>query len=134
MGGKVWVDSTEGKGSCFGFRVTLDLDEQSAVDPPRLPDGLKRVLIVEDHELMREILEKQLSQLGLQVTACQSGAEALERAGDGFDLVVSDHNMPAMDGLELADSLRCEKGIDTPFLLLSSNPGYAQNDPAFVHV
>ncbi|MGR3562492.1 MAG: response regulator [Heliomarina sp.] len=134
MGGKVWVDSTEGKGSCFGFQVTLDLDEETAVDPPRLPDCLKRVLIVEDHELMREILEKQLSQLGLQVTACQSGAEALEQAGDGFDLVVSDHNMPGMDGLELADSLRCEKEIHTPFLLLSSNPGYAQNDPAFVHV
>ena len=134
MGGKVWVDSEEGKGSCFGFRVSLDRAEAEVQPLPRLPDHLRHALIVDDQPVNRAILEKQMAQLGVSVTSCASGAEALAAMTSEIDLILSDHNMPGMDGLELAEALR-DAGWDAPpFLLLSSNPSFAQSDPACVHI
>ena len=49
------------------------------------------------------------------------------------DLVLTDHNMPEMDGLELAEALR-QRGNETPIILLSSNPGFAEKDPSRRHL
>ncbi len=134
MGGTVWVESEEGKGSCFGFRVTLPVAEGPQLAPPRLPESLRHALVVDNLCINREILEKQLQQLGIRVTCCASGADALAAMDASIDLVVSDHNMPDMDGLELVVELRQAGWPDVPFLLLSANPGAAQNDPAFRYV
>ncbi|UWQ91770.1 response regulator [Rhodobacteraceae bacterium M382] len=130
MGGAVWVESEAGKGSCFGFRIPLPMAEGPEPGPPVLPEELRHVLIVDDLTVNREILEKQMAQLGVQTTSCSSGADALALMHDGIDLVLSDHNMPDMDGLELVEALRKGEWSDVPFLLLSSNPSFAQNDPA----
>jgi len=53
---------------------------------------------------------------------------------DRVDLVLSDHNMPGMDGLELAETLCSKEWDSVPILLLSSNPRYVQNDPARAHL
>lgn len=98
--------------------------------PPVLPEQLKHVLIVDDLTVNREILEKQMAQLGVRTTSCSSGADALSLLSPEIDLVLSDHNMPDMDGLELVEAMRRGDWKDTPFLLLSSNPSYAQNDPS----
>ena len=129
MGGAVWVDSEEGKGSVFGFKVTMPRAEGPEPDLPVLPKDLKQVLVVADQAMNRAILEKQMGQFGLEVTLCTSGAEALEIMRDDINLVLTDHNMPDMDGLELAEALRTGKWPDVSVLLLSSNPGYVQNDP-----
>lgn len=128
MEGDIWVDSEEGIGSSFGFHIDLGV-ESEAVPPPLVLDGVKRIMVVDDLEANRIILEKQLRQLGLEVTCCVSASEALERLPDGFDLVLTDHNMPEMDGPELAQAIRDRK-FETPIILLSSNPGFARNDPA----
>lgn len=133
MGGEIWVESEQGKGSTFGFSISLPVAERGEPEAPHLASGLRRALIVEPQAASRNILERQLGQLGMEVLSCQSGAEALAQAGSGIDLVVSDHNMPDMDGLELAEALR-EAGYGMPFLLLSQNTGYAEQDPARVHV
>ncbi|MBE1285159.1 MAG: response regulator [Rhodobacteraceae bacterium] len=130
MNGSVWVESEQGKGSCFGFRISLPVSGEVEVEPPVLPDGLKHVLIVDDLQVNREILEKQMAQLGVKTTSCSSGADALNLLGDEIDLVLSDHNMPDMDGLELVEAIRQTEWGKVPFILLSSNPSYAQNDPA----
>jgi len=130
MGGAVWVDSEVGKGSCFGFRIPLPMADGPEPGPPVLPEQLKHVLIVDDLTVNREILEKQMAQLGVRTTSCSSGADALSLLSPEIDLVLSDHNMPDMDGLELVEAMRKGEWKDTPFLLLSSNPSYAQNDPA----
>lgn len=132
MGGDVWVESEAGKGSCFGFRVRLPVSGGEAT-APCLPETLRHVLVVDDQPINRQILERQMQQLGIRVTCCASGAEALAGISDSIDLVLSDHNMPGMDGLELAEALHRDRP-DLPVLLLSSNPGSTQSDPAFGHI
>jgi len=125
MGGEVWVDSEVGKGSCFGFRVTLPVAEEAA--PPVGPLSIRRMLIVDDQFINRIILERQLVPCGIEVALCRSGAEALAhltRDAD-YDVILTDHNMPEMDGLTFARHLRVE-GLTMPIILLSSNPAHAR--------
>ncbi|MEP3329981.1 response regulator [Sedimentitalea sp.] len=134
MNGEIWVESEAGKGSCFGFRIAMDRAGASEDGPPMLPGNLVHVLLVDDHEINRAVLEKQMSQLGLKVTCCASGGEAMKHMSAHIDLVVSDHTMPGMDGLELVEAIRAGGWSDVPFLLLSSSASFAQSDPSFRHV
>ncbi|TMV06889.1 response regulator [Ruegeria sediminis] len=129
MGGTVWADSEEGRGSCFGFRVTLPIAEGPQPVPPVLEGRLRHVMVVDDLAVNCAILDKQLRRLGARVTACRSGAEALGRADGSVDLVLCDHHLPDMDGPELAQALR-QRGLQVPFVLLSSSPGALHADPA----
>jgi signal transduction histidine kinase/DNA-binding response OmpR family regulator len=132
MQGEVWVDSELGKGSCFGFRLCLPVAEDA--EEIRLPILVKRLLVVDDQFINRTILERQLVPCGINVTLCRSGAEALlamETAS--FDAIITDHEMPAMDGLVLAAHIRA-KGCATPILLLSSNPANAREMPGAEHL
>jgi len=125
MGGAVWVDSEAGKGSSFGFRVTLPVAE--GVEPMRRPVTLRRALVVDDQFINRTILERQLAPCGIEVTLCRSGAEALAAlaADPGHDVLLTDHAMPEMDGLALAAKVRAA-GHRLPVVLLSSNPAAAK--------
>ncbi len=129
MNGEIWVDSEEGVGSSFGFQIPLKIDAAKPYITPELPSNIRRVVIADDMEEHRHILEKQVRQIGVEVIACVDGLEAL-KAAKSADLVIADHHMPNMDGLELAEALR-EEFCDVPILLLSENPGLAANDPAF---
>ena len=125
MGGSVWVDSQLGEGSCFGFRVTLARAEpKDEIDRPSAPITLRAALVVDDLLVNRVILERQLETYGLEVTLCRTGGEALKVLDDGasFDLVLTDHHMPDVDGLELTRRLRA-RGNETPILLLTSDSG-----------
>lgn len=121
MGGAVWVDSELGEGACFGFRVTLPVAEDAG--PAMLPVAVRRVLAVDDQFINRTILERQLTPCGIDVTLCRSGAEVMERLGvdSGYDVVLSDHAMPEMDGTQLLQNIRAA-GHTLPVILLSSNP------------
>ena len=133
MGGEVWVDSDLGRGSSFGFRVTLPVAEDATA--PRLPINLRRMLVVDDQFINRTILERQLVPCGISVTLCRSGADALAvLAQDGdFDVVLTDHDMPEMDGLVLADRIRAA-GFAMPIVLLSSNPAAARDGAGAAHL
>ena len=133
MGGTIWVTSEEGVGSCFGFSV--DMAPTGALRPGHhaLPEGLRCIMIVDDIAINRTILERQLEQLGIGVISCASGAQALAQLDGSVDLILTDHNMPEMDGLELAEAVRAT-GSTIPILLMSSNPRLAEKDPARVHL
>ena len=133
MGGTIWVTSEEGVGSCFGFKLDMAAASDLHPDHHSLPAGLRRIMIVDDVAINRTILERQLEQLGLGVISCASGQEALARLDENIDLILTDHNMPEMNGIELAKAVR-GTGNTVPILLLSSNPGLAENDPARVHL
>jgi len=132
MEGDMWVTSEDGIGSCFGFRIPLSLSDKALPEHPPVPEGLRRVLVVDDIEANRTILRRQLEQMGLGVVCCSSGTEALRNL-DEIDLILTDHNMPEMDGLELAEEIR-KAGVETPILLLSSNPSFASSDPGAAHL
>ncbi|WP_299618433.1 response regulator [uncultured Tateyamaria sp.] len=132
MEGEIWVTSEEGMGSCFGFRIPLEMTDAKLPEQPPVPDGLRRVLVVDDVAANRTILQRQLEQMGLGVVCCASGPEALQHLTD-IDLILTDHNMPDMDGLEFADAVRAT-GNETPILLLSSNPSVAAGDPGAQHL
>jgi len=122
MGGDVWVESEPDRGSCFGFRLRLAAAEDLG-DAPARACTLRHALVVDDQLINRTILERQLTAQGIGVTPCHGGPEALRLLDRGCpaDVVVTDHEMPAMDGIELAEALR-DRGWDGPILLLSSNP------------
>ena len=88
-----------------------------------------RALVVDKHPVNRSILSKQLGILGIDVITCSSGAAALAQLELAPDLVLTDHYMPDMNGLELAEAIRAASHR-MPILLLSSNPNHAKGDPA----
>jgi two-component system chemotaxis response regulator CheY len=87
-----------------------------------------RVLIVDDSAVMRKIVERSLRQAGLemeQVHGASNGSEALAIAKThGLDLILSDINMPTMNGLEFVRELRCIEGAQQiPVVMITTEAG-----------
>jgi Signal transduction histidine kinase len=117
MDGQVSVESELGKGSTFHVDIPLALASSAAASRPEsapeaepavLP-GLEdlRVLAVDDNAVNLLVLDQMLSAFGAMVVKAASGAEGLELlAGQSFDLVLMDIQMPGMSGLEALQRLR----------------------------
>ncbi len=133
MGGEIWVTSEEGTGSRFSFRVDLPLEEEATIVDHSISPSLRHVMVVDDFEPNRTILQHQLEKLGLKATACPDAATALALLDKTVDLVLTDHLMPGTDGFELAETARAA-GHKMPIFVLSSNPGSAHDHPARHHV
>jgi CheY-like chemotaxis protein len=80
-----------------------------------------RILLAEDDDELRAVLQSILEALDLEVNAVTSGFGLLDRlaAGGPFDLVVSDVRMPGMSGLQVALALR-NAGFDMPLIIMSA--------------
>ena len=128
MGGAMWVESAGlGKGATFHFT----LQAQAAALPtggtrrsfigeqPALAH--KRILVVDDSATNRRILAMQMAKWGLVPRDTASPFEALQwlRAGESFDLVITDMHMPEMDGLALAREIR-QLQLNMPLVLFTS--------------
>jgi len=90
-----------------------------------------KVLIVDDSSVMRKIVERSLRQAGLdlgEVLEASNGAEGLVEVQKGaWDLILSDINMPAMDGLEFLKNLsglECAKGV--PVVMITTEGSEAR--------
>ena len=83
----------------------------------------KRILVIEDEQLITKTLKKLLTKAGYAVTIAQSGQEAIEiiKAND-FDLIITDLKMPGMSGFELSAYVRNRNKFNkhTPILLLTT--------------
>lgn len=95
----------------------MTLNAQTAYD-----DHGARVLIVEDHPMIAELLETRLRIEGLQPTKCLGGREALQVLSDlEFDLVILDIMMPEVDGYQVLDFLRNQdRTRHLPIILLTA--------------
>ena len=129
MKGRMWVESKVAKGSTFHFAAVFSLQKDVSIKPPTEPATLHglRVLVVDDNDTNRLILEEMLNNWGMKPTTVDSGQRALVEmdravnAGKPFQLALLDGMMPQMDGFVLAEQIRQNPGLsDTPLIMLSS--------------
>ncbi len=130
MDGEIWLDTEVGVGSCFGFRVPLLPVDAPSGRPEGLPKGLRRALIVNRNPETQAILSKQLSFLGLSIIPCACGQDAMDRMNNTVDLIVTDQDLPDMDGLQMLGDLRNAGWTETPAFLLVSEPFMQQEGSA----
>ncbi len=127
MGGRMWLKSKAGAGSAFQFNLRLPVvtGQDITVVEYGYPDFNNiLVLVVDDNATNRFILQKSLSAWGMKVWEAANGYEAVELLNNGqisFNLAILDHQMPEMDGMELARIIRKELNHpDLKIVILSS--------------
>jgi len=136
MGGRISVESEPGRGSTFRF--TVRIQRAKVLTPPMVRlaelEGT-RVLIVDDNDTNRRILDENVRDWGMKPILAEGFAPALSAlrtardAGDPFPLVLLDLQMPGRDGFSLADEVRRDPALArTRIVLLASSIGPAEVD------
>jgi two-component system, sensor histidine kinase and response regulator len=130
MGGNIAVDSEIGRGSKFHFTARFQrCDERPApVEQRAVIVGGTRVLVVDDHATNLRIFREMLTAWGMVPVTADCAAEALrllrqgQAAGRPFRVLLSDVNMPDMDGFQLAEAVRQDDAIaDIVIMMLTSS-------------
>ncbi|GAA4347787.1 hypothetical protein GCM10023185_03090 [Hymenobacter saemangeumensis] len=133
MGGTLSVQSEPGKGSTFSFRTTLPratAEQRRAALAPKAALNTstlrgRRVLLVEDNAVNREVVHMLLSNYGMVIDEADSGHQALELFGQHrYDVVLMDIQMPGMNGMEATALIRQHADATraaTPVLALTAN-------------
>lgn len=128
--GGIVLDPEPGQGTTFHIFLPVDqsppMESSVTADFPRSITGSERILLVDDEAPLREILQQSLERFGYSVHTFPGGSAALaafQAAPDSFDLVVTDHNMPKMTGMELAAALLRDRP-EIPIILCT---GFSDN-------
>jgi CheY-like chemotaxis protein len=139
MNGRIWVESRAGAGSRFHF--TAQLAEQAERRVAARPDvaashlledaGQKlRILVAEDNRINQIVVERLLKARGHSITIVDNGRKALEiLERESFDLLITDVQMPELDGYETAAAIRIREkltGKRLPILGLTAH-GFAHD-------
>jgi signal transduction histidine kinase/CheY-like chemotaxis protein len=118
--GAITVDSELGSGTMFNifFPAKKKRSEESE-EQVALRKGNERILLVDDEPSVLDVAARMLTGLGYEVTTALSGQEGLRIfEQDHFDLVITDHVMPEMTGMRLAERI-LQKRADTPVILFT---------------
>ena len=133
--GSISVDSVKGEGSKFHVTIPVEIAEKQ---PELIRADLSgaRILIVDDYEANRKVFEGQLRAFGMEVQSVSGGQEALDLLrsktgnGNGFDIILTDQNMPQMDGFTLTKKIKDDPGISSSIVVVTSS-GHRGNGQAF---
>jgi len=115
MGGRLTLDSTLGQGTRIDVRLDLTILEPLAdiapvEDEPTVMSHALNILVIDDYPANRQLLTQQLNYLGHRVEDAEDGAHGLRAWRNGqFDVVITDCNMPLMNGYELARAIRADE-------------------------
>jgi signal transduction histidine kinase/DNA-binding response OmpR family regulator len=129
MGGELTAMSEQGHGSTFGFQLLLPLGDgtQHSMQADTVLTGL-RVLLADDNATNRLIVEHHLAAWGIHFAAAGDGQTAWEMIqaeaarGRRFDLLLLDHHMPGLDGMQLSRMMAQDPQVSAvPRILLSSS-------------
>jgi PAS domain S-box-containing protein len=130
MGGAIGVDSVEGAGATFWFHIAAPVAAPVAVGASRTvavsapAPRATHILVVDDVPVNRELVRVVLGASGCQVSEAGGGAQAIQlAAGTAFDLILMDVQMPEMDGMTAARTIRAGDGANraTPIVALSAD-------------
>ncbi len=130
MGGRIWAESKPGEGSVFHFTARFKLATETPPEFRKLEPaavGATRVLIVDDNATNRLILEEMTRGWGMHPTAVATARDAIEalrqahRSGMRLQLVLTDVNMPDVDGITLTEWIRRDRELaETAVIVLTS--------------
>lgn len=135
MGGTIQASSEPGKGSTFEVSLYLpvlanvtpepEVNQQVSVDKTTFGDG-SSILVVDDNEINRKVVEVLLAPFGYDFCFAENGREAVESVqSQEFDVVLMDHRMPVMDGIEAVKTIRAwelsKKRARVPIAMLTAN-------------
>lgn len=138
MHGEIGAQSQTNKGSSFWFSIPLEPDSEGQ-DLPLFAEQLQglRLLVVDDNASCRLVLQQQASSWGMQVASAVNGKQAMAMLHnqatlhEPFDIVILDHEMPGMSGMELAAKIKEDALISNdPLVLMLTGLGLAPSSTA----
>ncbi len=126
FGGRVWVESTLGKGSVFNVEISLEHAEKKAnnhtISHEKDLSGFK-ILVAEDNQVNGMVVTQMLAKWGAEAKVVENGKLALEEMTvNDYNLVLLDLHMPVMDGFETIREIRSHNGWQNiPVLALTAD-------------
>lgn len=147
LGGNIWFDSVHGAGTTFyveipqqivNMRTTLSSFKEMKADDLEQSNVLDcsnyRILIVEDDQLNLEVTKRLFERYGFKIDSCTNGHDCIYKykKGEQYDMILLDHIMPEMSGVEIMRVIRKLKDYQAPPLVALTANTFSGSEDMFL--